>query len=184
MRIRSESVHIGIKGKERICVVQRTEELPAYFIHASFIELEVVPWLGVREHVPSQCIRSVFIQSLERINCVPEPLAHLVSVLIEYKAVGNHSLECTGAAHHRMNGMQGIEPSSGLVHSLRDEVRGTAELRASEIPQPLLRIRHGAGIEPDIDKVRFPDHLFPAVGDKIYSVYIRTVQVYPVIIFL
>ena len=36
------------------------------------------------------------------------------------------------AAHHRVDGVQGVEPSAGLVHAFGDEVRGAAEALGAE----------------------------------------------------
>ena len=80
--------------------------------------------------------------------------------------------------------MQGIEPTSCLVHSLSDEVGGASELVGTEVTQPLLGIRHGSGVEPDVDQVRLPCHLLSRRTDKEYVVHIRPVEIDLVIVGL
>ena len=46
-RFRIEAIDIGVKGEERVCVVERREELTGYFAHARRIEFQVVPGRGV-----------------------------------------------------------------------------------------------------------------------------------------
>ena len=179
-----ETVYIGIKGEERIGIVKGSEELPPHLIHPGLIELQVIPRLGIGQHIPPERIRAVFVQSLERIHGIPETLAHLVPVLVEDKAVGNDAPEGACAADHRMYGMKGIEPAPCLVHSLGYEVGRASEFRRTEIAESFLCIRHGPGIEPHIDQVRLADHLLSASGHKEYVVHIRSVQVYPVIVLL
>ena len=45
-RIASD-IDIGVKGEERVCVVERREELAGYFAHSRRIEFQVVPGRGV-----------------------------------------------------------------------------------------------------------------------------------------
>ena len=81
-----------------------------------------------------------------------------------------------------MDGVEGVEPSSGLVDAFRNEVRGCTELLLAEAAQAFLRIWHRAGVEPHVDEVALPGHLASAVGHEVYVVHIWPVEVYPVII--
>ena len=47
-----------------------------------------------------------------------------------------------------------------------------------------LRIRHGAGVEPYVNQIRFALHGFAGFGNKDNIIYIRTVKVYLVVVFL
>ena len=78
--------------------------------------------------------------------------------------------------------MQGIEPAAGLVHAFGNEIGRGAEARSTQVAEAFLRIRHGAGIEPNVDEVRFPDHLFTAGRHQENAVDIRPVQVYLIVV--
>ena len=80
--------------------------------------------------------------------------------------------------------MQGVEPASGLVHSLGDEVRSTAEIGTVPASEPCLCIRHRSGVEPHVYEVGLPGHLAPARAHEEDIVHVRTVEVYPVVILL
>ena len=76
-------VDIGIKSEDGIGVIKGAEELAANLVHSGLVELEIVPRLSVREHIPSQSIGAVSVESLERIHRVAQSLRHLVAILIE-----------------------------------------------------------------------------------------------------
>ena len=175
-------VDICVQREERVRVVQGAEELAANLVHAGLVELEVVPGLGVGEHVPAKGIGPISIQSPERIHGVAEPLGHLVAVLVQHKAVGNHPLERGSAANHGVDCVQGVEPSARLVHAFRDEICRGAEIRASEIAEAFLCVRHCAGIEPYVDKVALANHLAAAVRHKEDIVHIRPVKIDEIIV--
>ena len=83
-----------------------------------------------------------------------------------------------------MDGVQGKEPAAGLVNTLRNKVCGLTKLRRIHTGQPLLRIRHCAGIKPYIYKVALSAHWRAALGEKHNLIYIRPVKVYLIIILL
>ena len=177
-----ELVDVGIKREHRITVIERAEELAADLDDTRLVELEVIPGLGVGEHIPAQGIGAVGVKRLERIDGVAETLGHLVTVLVKDKAVGDHALEGGSAADHRMDGVEGVEPSAGLVDAFGDEVCRAAELGAAKVAQAFLGVRHRAGVEPYVDEVALADHLLPAVADKEDIVDVRPVEVYLVVI--
>ena len=156
-----EAIDIGIQGKEAVGVVQCSEELALYFHNAFFIEFEVVPRLGVADHVPAGGIRAVFFEGLERIHGVAQTFGHLVAVLVQYQAVGNHMLVGYRAEHHAGNRVQGEEPTPGLVHAFGNEVGGEVVLEFVLVLERVVQlgVRHRAAVEPNVDKVRFAEHL-------------------------
>ncbi len=83
-----------------------------------------------------------------------------------------------------MDCVQGIEPSSCLVNTLCDEVGSASELGCFFASEAFLRIRHRTGVEPHVNKVALACHLLPGIGNEIYIVHIRTVQVNLIVVFL
>ncbi len=183
-RCRVEIVHIRVEREERICVVESAEELSADFVHSGFVETEIVPGLGVGEHIPAERIRPEVVQRLEWIDGVAEPLAHLVAVLVEHQSVGNHSLERALSGHHRADGVESVEPSPGLVHSLGDEVSRLSEALVSEIAQAFLGVRHRTRVEPHVDEVGLAGHLPAGVGHEENLIHIWPVQVDAAVVLL
>ena len=102
----------------------RNEELALDLGDAIRIEFEVVPRLGVRNHVPAGRVGPVLAQGLERINGIAQSLGHLLAVLIEDQAIADNVFVRHGIEDHRGNRVQRIEPAAGLVHALRNEVSG------------------------------------------------------------
>ena len=78
--------------------------------------------------------------------------------------------------------MQGIEPAPGLVHAFGNEIGRGAKSGSIQAPQPLLGIRHGTRIEPDVDQIALADHLPAGRRYQVNSVHIRTVKVYLVVV--
>ena len=83
-----------------------------------------------------------------------------------------------------MDGVQRVEPAAGLVHALGDKVCGLAEGPLAQPCEAFLGIRHGAGIEPDVDQVALAHHLPAIVRDEEEVVHIGTVEIHLVIVLL
>ena len=79
--------------------------------------------------------------------------------------------------------MQSVEPATGLVHAFGYEVGRCSESRGIQAAKPFLGIRHGAGIEPDVDKVRFASHFATGCRYKVNLIHIGTVKIYLVVVF-
>ena len=118
-----KAVDIGIEGEERVGVVERAEELTATLINAIDIELEVIPRLRVRDHIPARSVGAVLLEHIEWVDTVTEALRHLVTILIEHQAVRDDILEGHRVEEHSSDGVERIEPTTGLVDTLSDEVR-------------------------------------------------------------
>ena len=84
--------------------------------------------------------------------------------------------------------MQGKEPAACLVHTFCDEIGGIYLVAVQQFLVleriVYLRIRHGAGVEPYVNQIRFALHGFAGFGNKDNIIYIRTVKVYLVVVFL
>ena len=89
-----------IQGQEVVGVVQGSEELPLHLPDARHVELEVVPRLGVGDHVPAGGVRPVFGQRLEGVHRVAKALGHLLAVFVQHQAVGDHALVSHLVKHH------------------------------------------------------------------------------------
>ena len=81
-----------------------------------------------------------------------------------------------------MNGVEGIEPAAGLIDTFGNEISGTAEFRAVNVPEALLSIRHRTGIEPNVNEVGLAHHLLSAVGNEDDFIHVRAVQIDSVVI--
>ena len=169
-------IYIGIECKESICVIERSEELTAYFIHAFGVELEVLPRTGIGQHIPAYGVSSVFVQCTERIYRIAQTFGHLIAVLVKHKTVGNDVFVCHRAFNHRVDGVQREEPTACLVHTFGDEVRCAGQVCVLE-RIVVLCIRHRAAVEPNIDEVQLTLHRLTARRNEDDSVYVRAVQV-------
>ena len=89
-----------IEGQEVVRVVQGPEELPLHLTDARHVKLEVVPRLGVRDHVPPGGVRPVFGQRLKGVHRIAEALGHLLAVFVQHQAVGDHTLVGHLVKHH------------------------------------------------------------------------------------
>ena len=172
-----ESVHVGVQREKAVRIVQRSEEFAPYFVHAFHVELEVVPRLRVRDHVPTYRVRPVFFEHFERIDGVAEALAHLVAVLVEHQTVRNDVFERHAVEQHRG---QREEPAARLVHSFGYVIGRIyfSELRIADLERIVhLGVGHGPRIEPHVDQVALAHHLFTFVGYQHDVVHIGPVQI-------
>ena len=84
--------------------------------------------------------------------------------------------------------MQCKEPASGLIHSLCNKIGRKTQtlidvvLVFERIVQ--LCVRHCSRIEPYVDQILFPDHLFAFGRNQNDVIYIRTVEVDLVVVLL
>ena len=142
--------------------------------------------MGVGDHVPTRGIRAEAFEGLEGVDGIAQALGHFLPVLVENQAIGHHRLVGHAIKDHGGNGVEGVEPTAGLVHAFRDEIR---RIRGASRPVgcafdalPVLervvplRVRHAAGVEPDVDEVGFTVHR-TAVGrledDAIHDVLVQ-----------
>ena len=156
-----EAVDVGVEGEEGVGVVERAEELAAHLVHAVAVELEVVPRLRVRNHVPPRGVGAVGREDVEGVDGIAQTLRHLVAVLVEHQTVRDDVAEGHRVEEHRGDGVQREEPAARLVDTLGDEVGRVdrAEVVASVFEGVVqLGIGHGTRVEPYVDEVRFAAH--------------------------
>ena len=84
--------------------------------------------------------------------------------------------------------MKGEEPSACLVYSFVYEVGRKCSALVNRIGVfkriMYLRIRHAAGVEPNVNQVSLALHRFAGLAAKYDIVYIRTVEVYFIVVLL
>ena len=123
------------------------------------------PWCGVRVEEPADGVGAVLLECIHRVDRIALRLTHLLSVLVlnvtQYEDV---LIRCL-IKENRTLGEEGIEPSTGLVHGLTDELcreLGLEELLILE-RIVMLCIWHRTGIEPAVDDFRYTVHLAATV---------------------
>ena len=124
------------------------------------------PGSAVHIEVPADGVRAVFLQRLERIHRVALGLAHLLAVLILHVSQDNYVLVRRLVEDQGGDSQQRVEPSSGLVHRLGDEVRRELLLEKILIFKWIVKLGkgHGSRVEPAVDHLRHPVHFFSALG--------------------
>ena len=170
------AVHVRIECKESVGVVERSEELTAYLVHAFRIELEVLPGAGVCQHVPAHGVCSVGFECAERIDCVAQTFGHLIAVLIEHESVGDDVLISDRSFDHGVDGVERKEPSARLVHTFGYEVGSTRRICVLE-GIVVLCVRHGSRVEPNIDQVQFAFHRLARRRNKDDSIHVGTMEI-------
>ena len=156
-----ELINIGVKGKEGVGVVQSSKELATHFINACLVKLQVVPRLRVGDHIPTHGVGTVFLDDAERVDGVAQTFRHLVAVLVEHQAVGDHILVSHAIETHRGNSVQREEPATGLVDAFSDEVGRERKTRLVSHVM-ILGVRHSARVEPHVDEVGLAEHFLAA----------------------
>ena len=91
--------------------------------YAFHIKFQVIPGLGIGDHIPAQGIRTIFLHHHKWIHGIVEALRHLIAFLVEHQAVGNNGFIGDRIEEHHGNGVEGKEPATGLVHSFGNEIR-------------------------------------------------------------
>ena len=131
--------------------------------------------------IPADGVRAVFLQGIEGIDGIALGFAHLLAVLILHQSEHNHVFK--GRLVEQQGGFrqQGVEPASGLVHRLGNELSRELLFKGFLIFKRIMMLgeRHCAGIEPAVNHLRHPLHRLAALragdGD---GVDIRTVQLH------
>lgn len=129
-------------------------------------EAEVVPRLGVGEHIPAYSVCAVFINGEEGFDGIAPAFGHFAACFIEDEAVGDYIFVSYGIEAHGSDGVEGIEPAACLVNAFGDEV-GLPSVIFEEFlvleGVMVLGVGHGTAIEPNVYKVEFAAHRL-AVG--------------------
>ncbi len=148
------------------------------------VELQVVPGRCVPDHVPAYGIGAEPVQGLEGVRGVAEALAHLLAVLVQHEAIAHHRLVRHLVEYERGDGVQRVEPASGLVHAFGDEIGREFLLQIRLVLKGVMElgVRHRSAIEPDVDQVGLALHRLPAGRYQHDVVGIGAVQVHAVVV--
>ena len=122
------------------------------------------PRCGVGIEIPADRVCAKLVQCVERIDGIAFGLAHLLSVFILHMSHDDDVLVRRLIEDQRGDRHQGIEPSTGLVHCLGDEVCREVCLEQFLILKRIVILceRHCAGIVPAVDDLRHAVHLLSA----------------------
>ncbi len=134
--------------------------------HQGDREAPVVFRRGRGVQIPAQRVGSVGVEDVPGVDHVSPTLGHLVAVLVQDQPVADHRLVGDGVEEHHPDLVQGVEPASGLVQALADEVgreRGFEDLAVLEGIVELGE-GHRTRIVPAVDHVADPPHLRRAPG--------------------
>ena len=118
-------------------------------------------------------------QGIHRVNGIALGFAHLLAVLVLHMPQHDDILVGGIVKEQSGNRQQGIEPATGLVHSLGDEVRRITLLKNLLVLKRIMPLgkRHGAGIEPAVNNLRHALHLAAALRALDgYGINVRTMQ--------
>ena len=176
-----EIVNVGVEYIERVGVPQRTHELALSFLHCLAIETVGQPRSAVGIEIPPDRVRAVSAQRLHGAYGISLRLTHLFPVLIQYQAHDDHVLVSRTVEQQGRLRMEGIEPSSGLIHSLRNKCRGIPFFKQFLVFKRIMQlgIGHCAGIKPAVDHFRHTLHGFAAVrAGNLIGVDIRAVKLH------
>ena len=181
MRFRVEAVDPGVQGEEVVRVPHRVQKAEPGLGHTLGVDPAHRPGGRVGDEVPAHGIGSVLIGDRQGIEHVAPGFAHLLALGIQAHA-GDEHVPIRGLPVHQHPGdEQRIEPASGLVQRLADEVRrvrGAEQLFVLKGVVPLGGV-HGPGVEPGIQHLGNPVHGAPTLAAQLHLIYIRAVQLHP-----
>ncbi len=137
------------------------------------------PWRAVDVEIPPDGVRAVGGQGVKGVHRVAFGFAHLLPVLVLDMSHDDDVLVGRLVKEQGGDGQKGVEPPSGLVHSLRDKVCRELLLKQILVFKGVVVLGkwHGAGVKPAVDNLWHPLHLFPTLWTG-YSHIVneRTVQ--------
>ena len=172
-------VNIGIQHIEGIGIPQGAHELALAFLHRIIMEAVWQPRCAVLIEIPADSICTMLSQGIHRVNGIALGFAHLLAVLVLHMPQHDDILVGGIVKEQSGNRQQGIEPATGLVHSLGDEVRRITLLKNLLVLKRIMPLgeRHGAGIEPAVNNFRHALHLAAALRALDgYGINVRTMQ--------
>ena len=177
--VNGPAIEIGIQRKEVVGIVECSEQLVARFNNTLKVELQVIPRRCIRHHIPAGGIGAMGSEGFKRIHHIPLRFGHFVALLVEHQSVRHYVFIGNRIETHHGDGVKGIKPATGLVNALRNKIgREVTPERFLIFKRVMpLRVRHGTGIEPDVNQVQFPAH-GPAGGRNQYHlINVGAVQV-------
>ncbi len=147
-------------------VEPRNEDLSEDFLDSFIGKLKRLSFNERRVHqIQSDGVGSVLIDENHRIGEVFLAFAHFLAVFRQDESVHNQIFVRRVVVQGRGDHVEGVEPSSGLVQALSDEVGGESlfELLLTHVfGVAELGVGHGPGLEPTIEN--FGDSLEHALA--------------------
>ena len=162
----SKTIDIGIQAEKAVSIIERSEKLSTDFFQYFDIKFEIIPRIGIPNHIPTGWVGSVFFKRAKRVNGVAEAFTHFLPFGIEYQTIGNNVFVSHRIKNHGGNGMQSVEPTTGLINSFGDKIcrkKFTVVYQFSVFKRIVpLGIRHRTAVKPYINQVGFSIHRFAA----------------------
>ena len=155
-----EVIDIGVQHEERIGVLQGGHELALAFVDGLVAEAAGQPGSAGRVEIPADRVRALLVQHRPRIHHIAQMLGHLAALRILH--VTHHDTVFKGRAVKQQggDGLQRVEPATGLVDGLGNEVGREALFEDILVFEGIVPLGkgHGAGIVPAVDDVGDAGH--------------------------
>ncbi len=123
------------------------------------------PWSTVFVEIPTDGICTVLAEGIHRIYGVALGLAHLLAVLVLNMAQNDNVLVGGIVKEQGGDSQQGVEPATGLIHSLGDKVCRIALIEDFLVLKRIMPLgkRHGTGVKPAVNNLWHTLHLAAAL---------------------
>jgi len=113
----------NILDQESICVIPGKEDLSDYTLDSFFWEIQVVGSdQGRVDQVKSDGICSELVAYIDRVRIVFESFWHFLSICRQHQSVYDEILVRIAVLDTSWKDVQSVEPSSGLINTLTDEI--------------------------------------------------------------
>ncbi|MDI2021006.1 hypothetical protein PJL18_01522 [Paenarthrobacter nicotinovorans] len=147
---------IGVQGEEAVHVPQRQDDLADAVADALFGDDQVPATEdGAGHEEPAHGVRTVAVQDFGDVRVIAQALGHLLSVGAQDDAVADDIAERRTVEQGRGQDVEHVEPATRLADVLHDEVGGVVGVEPFLVLERIvhLPVRHGTGVEPDIQHV-------------------------------
>ena len=162
------------------------EETRSHLLHPIRIKRQIIPRRRIRNHIPTHRINTKLLDTIKRINHIPQTLRHLHPIFIKHQAIRNDRPESHTIENHRSNSMQSKEPATRLIHTLSNKISRIAQTTIQSLPILKrimnLRIRHSPRVKPHINQVQLTRQNLTIPTHQPNLINIRAMQVNTIII--
>ena len=177
---RLKSVQQRVSDEEAVGVPKGQQELPNCFFDKVLREAARVAGRGRRKQVPAQGIGSVGVDDRPWLHDVALGLAHLLALVVQDEAQAYDVLVARLLAQEHGQGVEAVEPASGLVNTLayvvgRELAIGEHRVVARRCVE--LSVGHRARVEPAVQHLGDTVHSAAAFAGDRHLVDVRAVQV-------
>ena len=156
-----KAVDVSIENVERIGVPECTHKLSLTLDNRITEEAVRKPGCRVGVEVPTDRVSAIGLKRLEGIDSVALGLRHLLTVLIKHVTENENVLIRSFVKDKGRNCHQRVEPTTGLVNTLGDEICRELALKHFLILKGIVPLceGHRAGVEPTVDNLAYTLHL-------------------------